>query len=118
MTSQPGPLDVISGMMDRWRELRAELAAIEQAEHPDVTDRHGRTWVWWKGDLYRHDGHLAFPLEMIVHPRFGLPAPRLADNPNYPNLCETCRGQWPGHGVVYGPRRAGDTCPDNQDDSP
>jgi hypothetical protein len=100
--------DAVRRLLADWHATRAELAAIERAEHPDVVDRHGRVWTWWKGDLYRHDDTLAFPLEMIQAARFGLPGPRLADNPNYRRLCETCRSRWPGHGQVHGPRRPGD----------
>ncbi len=86
----------VPAMVDRWRELRAELAAIEQAEHPDQTDEFGRVWTWWKGDLYRHDDTLAVPLDMIS--LLDLPRAGLAeDNPNYSKLCQTCRREAPGY---------------------
>lgn len=43
----------VSDLLVQWRAARAELAALEAAEHPDITDVHGRVWTWWKGDLYR-----------------------------------------------------------------
>jgi hypothetical protein len=76
-----------------WRAIRAELAALERAEHPDITDRHGRVWSWWKGDLYRHDDTLAVPADLVAD--WGLPGARLADNPNYAGLCDICRSGWP-----------------------
>jgi hypothetical protein len=71
-----------------WLGLRAEIAALEQTEHPDLTDRHGRVWIWWQGDLYRHCG-MAFPEELIR--TAGLPSETVRTNPNY-DLCEICRG--------------------------
>lgn len=82
-------------LLAEWTALREQIAEIERAEHPDITDRFGRVWVWWKGDLYRHCGH-CIPGEWITsteHP-IGLPSPTLADNPNY-QLCEICRQEWP-----------------------
>jgi hypothetical protein len=82
-----------NAFIDSWLSVRAELAAIERAEHPDITDRFGRAWEWWKGDLYRHDGTIAIPQRWI--PEWGLPSAKLAGNPNYAGLCETCRQDWP-----------------------
>ena len=65
---------------------RAALVALERAEHPDVMDRFGRVWTWWKGDLYRHCGNAA-PKHMIDG--FGLPSQTALDNPNY-DLCGIC----------------------------
>lgn len=76
-----------------WTEARRELAELERAEHPDITDRYGRVWTWLAGELYRHDETLAFPKAMIDGAR--LPSPDLANNPNYSKLCATCRSEWP-----------------------
>jgi hypothetical protein len=81
-----------NAFIDSWLTVRAELAAIERAEHPDITDRFGRVWQWWKGDLYRHDGCLAIPGRWI--PEWGLPSARLAGNTNYAGLCGICRQDW------------------------
>jgi hypothetical protein len=80
-------------MVEDWRATRAELAALERAEHPDITDRRGRVWIWSSGDLYHHDGLLGFPKALIAD--LGLPSPRLVDNPNYAGLCDVCRSEWP-----------------------
>ena len=69
-----------------WQGARAALAEIERAEHPDITDRHGRTWTWKSKDLYRHCGNAA-PAYMIDS--FGLPSQQALDNPNY-DLCGIC----------------------------
>lgn len=82
----------ITSVIDEWRTARADLAAIERAEHPDIVDHHGRVWVWESGDLYVHDS-LAWTGQMIRAPH-GLPYARLADNPNY-KLCEICTKEWP-----------------------
>lgn len=76
------------------RRVLAErgISAVERAEHPDVVDHHGRVWTWKDGDLYVHDGALAWPLVFVLDGRHGLPEPGLADrNPNYSGLCLICR---------------------------
>ena len=81
-------------LLAEWTWLREQIAETERAEHPDITDRFGRVWVWRSGDLYRHC-NLCFPGEWITstkHP-IGLPSPSLADNPNY-QLCEICTQNW------------------------
>ena len=85
-------------LISEWTWLREQIAETERAEHPDITDRFGRAWGWWKGDLYRHCD-LCFPGEWVTsteHP-IGLPSPALADNPNY-TLCEICTQDWPEQG--------------------
>ena len=80
----------VPAMLEEWRSLRAELRAAEEAEHPNIVDRFGRVWIWWKGDLYRHDDTLAVPHDMIEI--MNLPRRGLAeDNPNYAGLCFICR---------------------------
>jgi hypothetical protein len=78
-----------NAFIDSWLAVRAEIAAIERAEHPDITDGFGRVWEWWKGDLYRHDGCIVIPRRWIAE--WGLPPAQLLNNPNYAGLCETCR---------------------------
>lgn len=82
-------MNVIAGMIDEWQSLRAEIAAMERAEHPDVTDALGRTWQWKSGDIYTHDG-MAWPLIFIQDPNVGLPKSVALDNPNY-SWCEICK---------------------------
>lgn len=77
-----------------WLEARAALRALDVAEHPDLTDRYGRTWVWKDGDLYVHDGLMAWTSTMILRQDIGLPAQSLARNPNYAGLCGICRQEW------------------------
>ena len=72
--------------------IRGELAEIDAAEHPDVTDRFGRVWTWWKGELYHHDDTLADTRDRIA--AYGLPPATLADNHNYAGLCTICRQNW------------------------
>lgn len=80
-------MDSVSALIGRWTSARAELAAIERAEHPDIVDQHGRTWTWFgRSDTYRHCG-TACPVDMID--AFGLPSQRALDNPNYV-LCGIC----------------------------
>jgi hypothetical protein len=81
--------------LDEWTAARAELAAIEATEHPDVIDIHGRAWTWipGPGDLYRHDC-MAWPLEAVTSPNVRLPLPYLAGDPNYSTLCGVCRQNW------------------------
>lgn len=79
--------EAVRGLVDAWLQARADVAAIERAEHPDITDRHGRVWTWVSGDLYRHCGNAA-PEHMINW--FGLPSQEVLDNPNYGDLCGIC----------------------------
>lgn len=81
----------IGHAIHEWMEACAQLAAIEQSEHPDIVDRHGRVWVWWKGELYRHCG-MAWTESMVRDPRNGLPTESARNNPNY-DLCSTCKGE-------------------------
>jgi hypothetical protein len=91
-----------NAFIESWRHARAELAAIERAEHPDVTDRFGRVWTWETEisgtgrprGRYVHDGTFSADDADAVA-RWGLPPERLASNPNYAGLCETCRQDWP-----------------------
>lgn len=83
----------VRGMLAEWKALRAELRAVEEAEHPAFTDRFGRVWTWVSGDLWHHDDTLAMPRDMIGK-LAKLPPERLRANPNYWRLCETCRSQW------------------------
>lgn len=83
----------VRGMLAEWQALRAELRAIEEAEHPAFADKFGRLWTWVSGDLWHHDDTLAFPRDMIDK-LTRLPSERLRDNPNYWKLCETCRSRW------------------------
>lgn len=84
--SLPDGRDVARSIVAQWREARAELRVLEEAEHPDITDRFGRVWTWWKGDLYRHCG-CAIPERWVAE--WGRPMLALLDNPNY-HLCEIC----------------------------
>jgi hypothetical protein len=83
----------VRGMLAEWQALRAELRAIDEAEHPAFADRFGRLWTWKGGDLWTHDGTLAFPRDMI-DALTKLPREALRDNPNYWKLCATCRSHW------------------------
>lgn len=84
----------VRGMLAEWQALRAELRAIEEAEHPPFTDRFGRTWTWFgRGDTWHHDDTLAMPRDMVER-LASLPPEKLRDNPNYWKLCEICRSQW------------------------
>jgi hypothetical protein len=80
-------------MLADWQAVRAELRAVEEAEHPAFADRFGRVWTWKGGDLWTHDDTLAFPRDMI-DALTRLPSERLRGNPNYHKLCATCRSQW------------------------
>lgn len=75
-----------AGLVSQWQDARATLAAIERAEHPDVTDRFGRVWTWRGKDLYAHCG-IAAPKDMIDD--FVLPSQTALDNPNY-DPCDIC----------------------------
>lgn len=76
----------VQALITSWQAARAELKALEAAEHPDITDAFGRVWVWKARDLYRHCSTAA-PADMIGH--FGLPSQAALDNPNY-ILCDVC----------------------------
>lgn len=102
MSDQPGTRGPAAGLVDAWQAARAELRALEVAEHPPFADRHGRTWEWKDGDLWTHDGTLAFTRSMID--TAGLPKPGLAGNPNYADLCAICTSGWPVHAVTFDPR--------------
>ena len=58
-----------------------------------ITDKYGREWTYkGRGDLYSHDGTLAFPDHMIDD--LCLPLPVVASNPNYGGLCAACVAFW------------------------
>lgn len=80
-------------LLAEWAAARAAIKAAEAAEHPDLTDKFGRVWVWKSGDLYVHDC-LAWPADAILSDRIALPSPSLKDNQNY-RLCGVCRREWP-----------------------
>lgn len=80
----------IRELIASWQESRRALRAIEEAEHLDVTDALGRVWVWWKGELYCHDG-MAWPLGHVTDPRIGWPSKEALQNPNY-QWCSICLG--------------------------
>jgi hypothetical protein len=86
-------LRVVNGMLADWYAVRAELRAIEEAEHPAFRDKFGREWTWVSGDLWHHDDTLALTRDMIGA-LTRLPPEKLRGNPNYHRLCETCRSQW------------------------
>lgn len=77
---------IVGALLTSWQTARAELKTLEAAEHPDITDRYGRVWVWKGRDLYRHCSTAA-PAHMIDS--FGLPTQAALDNPNYV-LCAVC----------------------------
>lgn len=83
----------VRGMLAEWQALRAELRAIEEAEHPAFADKFGRVWTWVSKELWHHDDTLAMPRDMI-DALTRLPSERLRGNPNYHKLCATCRSQW------------------------
>lgn len=86
----------VPALLARWQAVRAEIRVLEEREHPDIQDAYGRRWVWKDGDLYVHDGLLAFSKDMISS--LNLPQPGLAeDNPNYAALCGICRHQEPAN---------------------
>jgi hypothetical protein len=82
-------MQAVAELIAKWESARAELAELERAEHPDVTDHHGRVWTWWKGTLYRHCG-LAWPAEFVQDGRHGLPDESALTNPNYVDFCGVC----------------------------
>lgn len=75
-----------------WLTARAELRAIDQAEHADIIDRFGRRWVWVSGDLWSHDRTLTIPEAWIATSK--LPPATLAANHNYRRLCGICTSEW------------------------
>ena len=84
---------VVDEMLAAWAQARYDVAAQQRDAHPDVVDPHGRVWTWsGRGDLYRHDDTLAYPLDMIEG--LGLPPASLSRNHNYAGLCATCRQNW------------------------
>jgi hypothetical protein len=83
----------VRGMVADWQAARAELRAIEEAEHPAFRDKFGREWTWVSKDLWHHDDTLAMPRDMIGA-LTRLPSEKLRDNPNYHRLCGTCRSGW------------------------
>lgn len=86
---QPVPT-MVGAKIAEWQGLRADLAAVEAAEHPDITDHHGRTWTWIGGDLYRHD-NMSWPLKFVTDGQHGLPSESALTNPNY-DPCVICLG--------------------------
>jgi len=70
----------VRGLVAEWQALRAELRAIEEAEHPAVTDKFGRVWTWTCHDCYHHDNTLALTRDMI-DALAGLPPEKLRGNP-------------------------------------
>lgn len=96
MSAKPdSALPFMANLIDEWTAARRALAEVERAEHPDITDRHGRVWIWkGHGDLYTHDETLACPMAWIAE--LGLPPVTLATNRNYSELCHICRSEWGG----------------------
>jgi hypothetical protein len=86
-------LRVVHQKIADWQAARAELRALEEAEHPAFTDRFGREWTWVSKDLWHHDDTLALTRDMIDR-LTSLPPEKLRANPNYHKLCEVCRSQW------------------------
>jgi hypothetical protein len=82
---------IVSGMVDEWTAARRQLRALEEAEHPDIIDPHGRAWKWKIGDLYTHDG-MAFPSGLIQG--LTLPSAEALTNPNY-DWCAICQAAEP-----------------------
>jgi len=85
-------IGVVGSLLADWHAARAELAAIERAEHPDLVDKFGRTWTWWKGTgetaLYRHC-QMAWTRDMVADGNFSLPRQPYAD------MCPICKGDDP-----------------------
>ncbi|WP_394436180.1 hypothetical protein [Streptomyces sp. SGAir0957] len=79
----------VNDLIARWMVAREELAALEQAEHPDVTDRLGRVWTWRSGDQYGHCG-LNSPRCCLEDGVIFLPTQPCLDNPNYAHFCDIC----------------------------
>lgn len=101
MTEQTEPRrGPMASLIEEWKATREAIAAIERAEHPDITDALGRTWVWMSGgardrdgndssSIYTHDG-IAWPRELIERSSIGWPTLAAIDNPNY-RWCDACR---------------------------
>ncbi|MEV4939619.1 hypothetical protein [Streptomyces zaomyceticus] len=82
-------MQAVTRLIAEWQLARSELAELERAEHPYITDRFGRVWRWkGRGDIYVHCGS-AVPKSFLDDGRMGLPAQRALDNPNY-DLCGVC----------------------------
>ena len=73
----------VSEMIEKWISVRAELEALERAEHPDITDKYDRVWVWKSKELYTHCG-MAWTQGMIDKGLFTLP------RVHYAGMCSTC----------------------------
>lgn len=90
---------LVAATVAEWQRLRAQIAEIERAEHPDITDSYGRVWTWFAGEqrlkysdeLYVHCGMVAStdPDSGVYLHRHGLPTQAALDNQNY-ELCEIC----------------------------
>jgi hypothetical protein len=93
MTHTTPMVNPVPAMVEAWQQTRAELRAIDEAEHSPIVDVHGRVWTWRDKTLYVHD-QLACTADMIRAPGIGLPRQdRLGDNPNY-DLCAICTQNW------------------------
>ena len=99
--------DVMVDLLAQWDEARQTLSAIEEAEHPDLTDKFGRAWAWKDKDLYTHDG-MAWPVSFVQSQGIGLPTEHALNNPNY-QWCSICKPTVDGadlasaHPEMYGP---------------
>lgn len=94
MTADRGPT---APLVDEWIQARADLRAMDEAEHPPISDKFGRDWTWTTASVYVHD-QMAWTEGMIRSGQFGLPrADRLRDNPNY-DLCSICTADWQKQG--------------------
>lgn len=88
-------MEAVANLMSQWATARADLAALERADHPDLIDHHGRVWTWkGRGDLYSHDDTLCWPAHWVTDGTAVLPDKKLMDNPNYAKLCGICRSEW------------------------
>lgn len=90
-TTKAAVPDVTGALIADWQAARKALRAIEEAEHPDLTDAFGRTWRWMDGELYGHD-KMAWTKAMVLAPGIGLPSQYALENPNYA-WCAVCKGQ-------------------------
>lgn len=86
MTPNDDRVSPVEKLITDWLTARAEIQAIERAEHPDIIDRFGRAWRWKCKDLYVHCGSVDTP-DMID--MYALPTQFALDNPNY-DLCDIC----------------------------
>lgn len=84
---------IATNLVAEWNAARALLRAYEELEHPNLTDHHGRVWVWVSGDLYKHDDTLCWPRVFIEDTALGLPSEYAIRNPNYSKLCDICLGR-------------------------